>query len=247
MNPLVLARQFVRTPTFQVVFVPSLLAIVAIAAPTRWWAVIGSVAVALLAFVIWAVFQRRLARSGPTLAFEVAPEPVDVLIMAASLKGTTKARIQDRATKLVGHWQPTKVICLVTSQASIDQTPQWIRDAAADVKPKAEFMEADLIGDQHLDDPIRWTHRAADEVAALGLDEPSIVVDITGATKLASIGMYQYAIEAGARACYLAEGEKGASPSRVIVIAEDPKRPSTRASTPDRMAVPDETNTEVSL
>lgn len=208
--------EFLESVSFQVVVMPSLLALITIGFVDLWgepwWAFGFTIVVALVAlFLSLVAFRRRERRlSAPVLSDGSASDRsfAGLVFSPSAPRKEEERRFENLVAKLRDVWEPRFVVCVCTPAA---EKAAW-RIVQRVFEGRAEVWKEVLADGDEVDPSAiaRSGRSAIDRLTRAGRDrgglhEDDVLVDITAGTKVLSLGLYTAAVEENVNVGYLAD------------------------------------------
>lgn len=200
-------KEFARSLSFQVVLAPALLlGFEQVVHGMALLAVIIAMAVGW--FIAWMLIWRRRARARLVYVDASQDDPASLLVLVAGNPRTPEQELRNRdlIEKQLTAWRPSKVVALVSPEAQTASEgcalsgAAILRDAVQEVG--ATLVER-LLEPGQIYEPTVIRDVVAGALHRKGGPDRDAVVDMTGGTALASLGLYEAAGEAGVRVSYV--------------------------------------------
>jgi hypothetical protein len=206
-------REWSKTASFQIVVVPSLLALVGIVFVdicNKPWVAFG--VIILVAVVATVVFFVRRKRTRYPLVYESPHAPYDGLVFSMSVQKDPvwfKTLLETQKSS----WNPTSVVCLVSEAARAAGGLSVVEEVFGPVSVHTVSGGLEL-------KPMEMASICKLAIKALN-SSGDVLVDVTGGNAVMSIGLYEAAVENEASVGYIAAENKNLKPILLINARSD--------------------------
>lgn len=203
-------RDFRDSLSFQMVVVPSVLALIGVGLGDAmdqpgWAAVVTFLAAVIGVFFFFGAWRRQLrVLQRSTLVDNYAGQRGYAgLVFAPSILrdgDEARARFESQIKRLLDAWHPKTVVLIVSTAAENAGGVAIIRELMG---PEISINQMSLPKEQHLR-PTAILETARKAIGLLG-DPADVLVDITAGSSVLSVGLYEAAAESNANVGYLEE------------------------------------------